>query len=168
VSEPERPTRFVDESEIRMAELMTPDLANFAGSVHGGSILSLMDKVAYVCGCRYAGVYCVTVAVDDVEFREPVAVGELLHLTARVVQVGRSSMEIEILVDSQNLLDGTLRHTNTCYFTMVAMKNGQSVPVPQLAARTPEDVERMAHGKLRRELRDVLRQRRKELTGPAG
>jgi uncharacterized protein (TIGR00369 family) len=152
----------MDETEIRMAELMTPDLSNFTGNVHGGSILSLMDKVAYVCACRYSGTDCVTVAVDHVEFREPVYVGELLHLTARVIQVGRSSMDVEILVESQNIRHGTMRHTNTCYFTMVAMANGKSVPVPRLAVRTPEDEDRFQHGRLRREARELFRQRSDE------
>src|SRR6476659_8441097 len=103
------PVRFLDETEIRMAELMTPDLQNLAGKVHGGAILCLLDKVAYVCACRYAGTSCVTVAVDEVEFREPVLVGELLHFTARIVQVGRSSMDIEIIVESQDLMVGGMR-----------------------------------------------------------
>ena len=155
-------TRFIDETEIRMAELMTPELTNFAGNVHGGSILSLMDKVAYVCACRHSGTDCVTVSVDHVDFREPVLVGDLLHLTARVIQVGRSSMDIEIIVESQDVRRGTLRHTNTCYFTMVARQEGKSVPVPAIAARTPDDEVRLQRGRMRREARALFRERSEE------
>lgn len=161
--EPERPVKFIDQTEIHMAELMTPNLENFSGKVHGGSILAILDKVAYVCACRYSGNPCVTVSVEHVEFREPVCVGELLHFAARVVQVGRSSMDIEILVESQNLQQGSSRHTNTCYFTMVAMRDGKSVAVPRLQARTPEDESRFVQARLRREARDVFRRRWDEL-----
>jgi uncharacterized protein (TIGR00369 family) len=160
--------RYIDETEIRMAELMTPDLTNFSGKVHGGAILSLMDKVAYVCACSYAGCYCVTVSVDEVEFREPVHVGELLHLTARVVQVGRSSMDVEILVEAQDLPHRTMRPTNTCWFTMVAVRDGKSVSVPELRFRTPDDEARYLHGSLRRELRAELRARRAALNSSSG
>jgi len=155
----QHPAKYVDESVIHMAELMTPELENFSGKVHGGAILSLLDKVAYVCACRYSGAYCVTVAVDHVEFRAPVQVGEVLHFTARVVQVGRTSMDVEILVESQELISGAMRHTNTCFFTLVAMRDGKSAPVPPLAARTPEDQERLEHGRMRREAREEYRSR---------
>ena len=155
--------RFVDETVVRLAELMTPDFENFAGKVHGGAILNFLDKVAYVCACRYAGTYSVTAAVESVEFREPVLVGELLHFTARVVYAGRTSMDVEILVESQELLRGTLRHTNTCHFTMVALKEGKPAAVPRLEARTAEDETRIRQAKLRRELRDDFRQRMRGL-----
>lgn len=162
-SESNRPAKFMDQSEIRMAELMTPDLQNFAGKVHGGAILNLLDKVAYVCACRYSGAYCVTVAVDEVEFQAPVLVGELLHLTARVVYVGRTSMDVEILVESQDLTSGTARHTNTCYFTLVALRASAPVIVPELRTRTPEDQQRWRQGELRREARELYRKQRREL-----
>ena len=158
-----RPPKFIDETEIHMAELMTPDLENFSGKVHGGAILAILDKVAYVCACGYAATDCVTVSVEQVEFREPVCVGELLHFAARIVQVGRSSMDVEILVESQNLQRGSRRHTNTCYFTMVAMKDGKSVPVPPLQPRTPQDESRFVQARLRREARDAFRRRSQEL-----
>ena len=164
----ERPARFMDETVIHMAELMTPDLTNFAGKVHGGAILSLLDKVAYVCACRYSGSYCVTVAVDHVEFREPVLVGELLHFTARVVRVGRSSMDIEILVESQDLPTGATRPTNTCYFTLVATQEGRPVSVPRLQTRSPEDAARAERAARSREIRDSARRARRQLRGPGG
>jgi acyl-CoA hydrolase len=151
--------RFIDETEVQLSELMTPNYENFSGKVHGGVLLSLMDKAAYVCASRFAGGYCVTVAVDRVEFREPVHVGELLQLTARVVLVGHSSMDIQIELAAMNLEDGTSRRTNTCYFTMVALRDGKPRSVPRLAARNPEDEQRMAEARLYRELRTEFRRR---------
>jgi acyl-CoA hydrolase len=158
----------MDESEVRMAELMTPDLQNFAGKIHGGAILNLLDKVAYVCACRYSGAYCVTVAVDEVEFREAVLVGELLLFTARVVFAGRTSMDVEIVVESQDLTSGATRHTNACYFTLVALREGKPVPVPELRTRSPEDRQRWRQGELRRQARDQYRKQRRALEEEAG
>lgn len=160
---PPADTRFMDETVVQMAELMTPLYENFSGKVHGGAILSLLDKVAYVCASRYAGTYCVTVAVDWVEFREPVLVGELLQLTARIVHVGRSSMMVEIVVESQDLRSGALRHTNTCYFSMVAMREGRAVSVPKLHTRLPGDDLRAKEAALHRELRQEFRRRHRAL-----
>jgi len=162
------PQRYMDETLIHMEELMTPNYENFSGKVHGGAILSLLDKAAYVCACRFAGTYCVTVSVDWVEFREPVHVGELLQLTARVVAVGRTSMAVEIQVESQDLMTGAVRQTNTCYFTMVAVRDGRSAPVPRLLTRTPEDSLRGREAALHRELRAEFRRRHAALLQEEG
>lgn len=170
MSQPPEPARTIEETKVQLAELMTPEFENFAGKVHGGTILSFLDKVAYVCACRFARTYCVTVSVDQVEFREPVLIGELLTFTARVVATGRTSMEVEILVESQELTSGAVRHTNTCYFTMVAMKDGKPFPVPPLEARTPEEQTRRRKAELlrqaRREFRDRLRELERALPSP--
>src|SRR6187397_548258 len=105
-------------SQTTITELMIPSYANFGGKIHGGILLSLMDKVAYACASKHAGNYCVTVTVDRVEFLQPVEVGELVSLHASVNYVGRSSMIVGIRVESQNVKVGTLKHTNSCYFTM--------------------------------------------------
>ncbi len=110
-----------EQAELAMSVLMTPDMANFSGNVHGGTILKLLDQVAYACASRYSGSYVVTVSVDKVNFKEPIYVGELVTFLASVNHVGRTSMEIGIRVESQNIQKRTIRHTNTCYFTMVAV-----------------------------------------------
>ncbi|QEY27180.1 acyl-CoA thioesterase [Neisseria zalophi] len=122
--------------ELQMSVLMTPDMANFNGNVHGGDLLKLLDQVAYACASRYSGHYCVTLSVDKVTFKEPIHVGELVTFLASVNHVGRTSMEIGIRVESQNIHDRTTRHTNSCYFTMVAMHDGKPVPVPPLELKT--------------------------------
>src|SRR3954468_22988771 len=90
-------------SQTTITELMIPAYANFGGKIHGGILLSLMDKVAYACASRHAGAYCVTVSVDKVEFLQPVEVGELVSLKASVNYVGRTSLIVGIRVESENV-----------------------------------------------------------------
>ncbi|HHB0844407.1 TPA: acyl-CoA thioesterase [Acinetobacter baumannii] len=122
-----------DQSELTMPVLMTPDMANFSGNVHGGTILKLLDQVAYACASRYSGSYVVTLSVDKVNFKEPIYVGELVTFLASVNHVGRTSMEVGIRVEAQNIQKRTVRHTNSCYFTMVAVdEHGKPREVPKL------------------------------------
>jgi acyl-CoA hydrolase len=107
--------------QLTMTILMTPDMANFAGNVHGGTILKYLDQVAYACASRYAGEYVVTLSVDQVVFREPIQVGELVTFLASVNYTGRTSMEIGIKVVTEDIQRRLMRHTNSCYFTMVAV-----------------------------------------------
>lgn len=107
--------------ELIMSELMMPDTANFSGNVHGGDLLRLLDQVAYSCASRYSGYYCVTLSCDRVLFKEPIHIGELVTFYSSVNYTGRTSMEIGIRVEAQNIQQRTIRHTNTCYFTMVAV-----------------------------------------------
>ena len=117
--------------ELSMTVLMTPDMANFSGNVHGGAILKLLDQVAYACAARYAGQYVVTLSVDQVTFKQPIHVGEMVSFLASVNFVGRSSMEIGIKVIAENIHDRVVRHTNSCYFTMVAVDgHGRPVAAP--------------------------------------
>ena len=122
-----------------MTELMTPEMANFSGKVHGGTIMSFIDKVAYVCGSKYASAGCVTAAFDKIVFKQAVDVGELLTFKAKVIWVGRSSMVIKIDLYAVNIMNNTLRETNTCYATMVAVKNDGTVQVPSLLCETPDE-----------------------------
>ena len=94
-------------------------MANFIGNVHGGDLLKMLDQVAYACASRYSGSYVVTLSVDQVMFREPIYVGELVTFAASINYVGRTSMEIGIRVEAENVQARTIRHTNSCYFTMV-------------------------------------------------
>jgi uncharacterized protein (TIGR00369 family) len=107
---------------------MIPAYANFGGRVHGGTLLSLMDKVAYACAAKHAGQYCVTVSVDGVNFRQPVEVGELVSLMGSVNYVGRTSLVVGIKVIAENVKTGSVKHTNTSYFTMVAKDDATNPP----------------------------------------
>jgi acyl-CoA hydrolase len=126
----------VNQRELIMSVLMTPDMANFSGNVHGGVVLKLLDQVAYACASRYAGCYAVTLSVDQVLFKEPIHVGEMVTFYARINHVGRTSMEVGIRVAAENIQEHKVRFTNICYFTMVAYDNGKAVPVPPLTLDT--------------------------------
>jgi uncharacterized protein (TIGR00369 family) len=152
--------KYADQSEVKVAQLMTPEYANFLGAVHGGHVLFLVDNIAYVCAARYAGGICVTAAVDRVDFHEPIRVGELLTLTARVNYAGRTSLEVEIDVHAEDIPTGAVRHTNSCHFTMVHLNEGRPAPVPKLVCRTREDKARYIQAKMRREMGLKYRQER--------
>ncbi len=145
--------RPVSDSQVILKELMVPSYANFGGKVHGGIILSLMDKIAYTCAASHAKAYCVTASVDSVNFLNPVEVGELATLYASVNYVGRSSMEVGIRVESEDFKEGLCKHTNTSYFSMVALdeKTRKPVEVPGLALQTESEVRRFIKGKYRKQ-----------------
>src|SRR5512145_561094 len=146
--------------QLTMTVLMTPDTANFAGNVHGGTILKLLDQVAYACASRYAGRYVVTLSVDQVMFRQPIHVGELVTFLASVNHTGTSSMEIGIKVVAENIRTQEVRHANSCFFTMVAVDDdGKPVAVPPRAPATPDERRRHAAAEVRRAVRRELQQR---------
>ena len=138
------------ETSLTTTQLMTPELANFAGNIHGGHILRLVDQIAYACATQYAGTYCVTVSVDRVSFKVPVRVGDLLTLHARVNFTGRSSMEIGVRIEARDLTTRTSRHTNSCFVTMVAVHEGKTVAVPPLICETETDTRRHDRSEERR------------------
>ena len=143
------------EKTVTMSEIMTPNMANFTGNVHGGYLLGFLDKVAYACAARYSGKPCVTLSVDNVFFKEPIHVGELVTCLASVNYVGRTSMEIGIKVVAEDIKTGIERHTNTCYFTMVAIDETTKRPtrLAELHLETATDKRRFTEGKMRKELR---------------
>lgn len=146
--------------QLTMTVLMTPDTANFAGNVHGGTILKLLDQVAYACASRYAGRYVVTLSVDQVTFRQPVHVGELVTFLASVNHTGTSSMEVGIKVVAQEIRSQTVRHVNSCFFTMVAVDDDRKpVSVPTLRPFTPDEKRRHAAAIVRKELRQEFERR---------
>ncbi|TRX73897.1 acyl-CoA thioesterase [Pseudomonas mangiferae] len=155
-------------AELTMTVLMTPDMANFSGHVHGGTLLKYLDEVAYACASRFAGHYVVTLSVDQVTFRQPIHVGELVTFLATVNYTGRTSMEIGIKVVTENIRERSVRHTNSCFFTMVALdENRQPVPVPPREPQTAEERRRFEQGRQRREIRQELEQRYRDLRGAA-
>ncbi|MCD4864128.1 acyl-CoA thioesterase [Pseudomonas sp. PLB05] len=146
--------------QLSMTILMTPDLANFSGNVHGGALLKHLDEVAYACASRYAGRYVVTLSVDQVIFREPVHVGELVTFLASVNYTGTTSMEIGVKVITENIQQRSVRHTNSCFFTMVAVdENGKSCPVPHLEPVTADEKRRCVQAQQRRQIRRELQER---------
>jgi acyl-CoA hydrolase len=140
--------------ELSMTVLMTPDMANFSGNVHGGTVLKFLDQVAYACASRYAGRYVVTLSVDQVMFRLPIYVGELVTFLASVNHTGTSSMEVGIKVIAENIQTQVLRHANSCFFTMVAVDDDRKpVAVPPLRPFSPDQKRRHAAAEVRKQLR---------------
>jgi acyl-CoA hydrolase len=152
--------------ELSMTVLMTPDMANFAGNVHGGTILKFLDQVAYACASRYAACYVVTLSVDQVMFRQPIHVGELVSFLASVNHTGTSSMEVGIKVVAENIRSQKKRHVNSCFFTMVAVNDDrQPVPVPSLQLATDDAKRRFEQAVLRKKLRQELTSRLEAIKG---
>jgi len=142
------------QTTVSMTVLMTPDMATSRANVHGGSILKILDEVAFACASNYARSYVVTVSVDWVLFREPIHVGDLVTFSAAVNYTGRTSMEIGIHVDTVDIQSGTTRHTNSCYFTMVAVdSDGRPVGIPALHPKDPFEVKRFEAARCRRAAR---------------
>ncbi|MBS1681093.1 MAG: acyl-CoA thioesterase [Bacteroidetes bacterium] len=156
-------------SQTTITELMIPSYANFGGKIHGGILLSLMDKVAYVCASKHAGTYCVTVSVDKVEFLQPVEVGELVSLKASVNYVGRTSLVVGIRVESQNVKTGITNHTNSCYFTMVAQGDDHKpMQVPELMLETEEEVKRFVEAMHMKQIKKKMKEEMDDVRSAVG
>lgn len=148
-------------SQTTMTELMMPHMANALGNVFGGVILSLVDRVAAVAAIRHAGGPCVTVSVDQVDFREPIHVGELVIARASVNFVGRTSLEVGVRMEAEDVPTGRRRHTNSCYVTFVAIDASERPrPVAPVVPATAEQKRRYSDAQARRTLR---RRHREEL-----
>jgi len=146
-----RPVKY---SQTTITELMIPSYSNFGGKIHGGILLSLMDKVAYVCAAKHAGNYCVTASIDTVDFLQPVEVGDLVSLMASVNYVGKTSLVVGIRVISENIKTNQVKHTNTSYFTMVAKDDANKpAQVPGLILENREHIRRFIEARRRKEIK---------------
>lgn len=149
-----RPSRTVTESQHETSRLMMPQDANVLGHVFGGTILAMMDTTAAVVAFRHARSACVTVSIDRVDFREPIHVGDLVIMKASCNFAGRTSMEIGVRVEAEDMLTGRRRHTNSCYLTFVAIdRNNRPVEVPRIVPGTPEEERRCQAAQARRQRR---------------
>jgi uncharacterized protein (TIGR00369 family) len=160
--------KTVSYSKTSLTELMIPSYANFGGKIHGGVILALMDKVAYVCAAKHADAYCVTASIDTVNFLQPVEVGELVTLLASVNYAGKSSIVIGIKVISENIKTHLVKHTNTSYFTMVAIdeETHRPVTVPGLILEAEEDSRRFYEALRRKELKKQYKEEESRMKSP--
>jgi acyl-CoA hydrolase len=150
--------KTVSYSQTTLSELMVPSYSNFGGKIHGGVILSLMDKVAYVCAAKHADAYCVTASIDTVDFLAPVEVGEIVSLLASVNYVGNSSLIIGIKVVSESVKTHVVKHTNTSYFTMVALdEHNKPIQVPGLILQNRNEVRRFYEASRRKEFRKTYK-----------
>ena len=144
----------VSASRVTIAQLMQPEHANNLGNVHGGWIMKLVDEAGALACMRHAQRRVVTVSIDQMVFRQPIRIGDLVNLRAEVTYAGRTSLEAEVQVTAEDPVSGEQTHTNTAYLVYVALdKNGQPAPVPPLIAETDEEKRRMQKAKERQKHR---------------
>jgi uncharacterized protein (TIGR00369 family) len=149
------------DSIVVMAQVMNPQDANPAGNVHGGVIMKLIDTAAGAAAIKHSRSNCVTASIDRLDFHHPVFVGDLVTVKASVNYAGKSSMEVGVRVESQNLFTGETRHTVSAYMTFVALDhNGKPASIPSLILETADEGRRNREAKARRETR--LREKTKE------
>jgi uncharacterized protein (TIGR00369 family) len=155
-------SKSVDDSRVVMAIQMNPEHANPVGNVHGGVIMHYVDTAAGVAAIRHSRQNAVTASIDRLDFHFPVYVGDLLILKASVNLVGKSSMEVGVRVEAENLRTGEIRHTASAYLTFVALGNeGKPSVVPGLLLDSDEDRRRNCEAETRKKLRLAEKAREK-------
>jgi len=148
------PPKSMRASRITIAQLMQLEHANNLGNVHGGWIMKLVDEAGALACMRHSQHRVVTVAMDQMIFRQPIRIGDLVILNAEVTYTGRTSMEVEVQVVAENPITGERTHTNTAYLVYVALgEDGKPVPVPPLLADNPAEKARMQAAKERQSRR---------------
>jgi len=153
--------KHIKDSAVVVAQLMIPQDANPAGNVHGGVVVKIIDEAAGVVAVRHSRINVVTASIDRMDFHTPVYVGDLLFVKASLNYVGRTSMEIGVRVEAENLLSGKIRHAASAYLTYVAIDpNGRPREVPSLILETDEERRRNREARSRRDVR--LAERHKE------
>jgi uncharacterized protein (TIGR00369 family) len=135
-----RPKKPVSLSRVTLQQLMMPEHANLYGQVHGGAIMKLVDEAAAIAAMRHAQRPCVTVAIDSVTFLSPVQVGQLVSCHAAVNYVGRTSIEVGVTVNAEDVLAAQVTHTNSAFCVYVALDaEGKATEVPELVLETEEE-----------------------------
>jgi uncharacterized protein (TIGR00369 family) len=146
--------KTVKESSVVMTQFMQQHDANLSGNVHGGVIMYLIDTAAGVAAAKHARRNAVTASIDRLDFHYPVYVGDLITLRASINMVGKSSMEIGVRVESENIVTGEFRHTASAYLTYVALnKEGRPAELPPLIPETEDELRRNREAKARKEMR---------------
>jgi acyl-CoA hydrolase len=144
----------VRDSSVIMAQMMIPLDANPAGNVHGGVVVKIIDEAAGVVAARHSRNNVVTASIDRMDFHDPVFVGDVLFFKASLNLVGKTSMEIGVRVEAENLITGVVRHAASAYLTYVALDpNGKPREVPPLILETEEERRRNSEARRRREVR---------------
>ncbi len=140
----------VSESTVTLSQIMLPHDANPAGNIHGGVIMKLIDNAAGVVATRHARSNVVTASIDRLDFHYPVYIGDLLILSASLNKVGRTSMEIGVRVESEEVVSGKIHHTASAYLTFVALnKEGKSIEIAPLILDGAEEERRQQNAVLR-------------------
>ena len=144
------------QSEMTTARLMMPTDANILGNVFGGAIMRYMDEAAAIVAWRHAEKNVVTASIDRMNFYAPAYVGNLLVLKASVNFVGRTSMEIGVRIEAEDLATGKTTHTGSCFLTYVALDaKGKPTPIPPLILTTAAEKRRFKEAQARRRIREA-------------
>jgi len=155
--------KTVRESRVALSHVMLPQDANIAGNVHGGVIMKHIDTAAGLVAARHARSNCVTASIDRLDFHHPVFVGNLLTLRASINFVGRTSMEIGVRAETEDVITGQIRHTASAYLTFVALDgNRRPKEVPPLILESQDEIRRNREARARRETRLREKTREKE------
>lgn len=142
------------QSSVTTSYVMMPEDANPAGNVHGGIIMKHIDTTAGMVAFRHARKNSVTASIDSLVFHYPVYIGNLLRLKASVNMTGRTSMEIGVRVEAEDLLTGEMRHTASAYLTFVSLdENGKPCDIPPLIIETEDEARRNREATERRKIR---------------
>ncbi|HIJ59760.1 MAG TPA: acyl-CoA thioesterase [Nitrospirae bacterium] len=152
------------ESSVIIAQVMNPQDANPAGNVHGGVIMKLIDTAAAVVATRHSRCNTVTASIDSLLFHNPIYIGDLVFFKSSLNMTGKTSMEIGVRVEAENLMTGEIRHSVSAYLTFVALdKDGRPTPVPPLNLETDEERRRNKEAYERRKNRLEMRERYKKV-----
>ena len=155
--------KTVTETTVIMAQLMTPEDANLAGHVHGGVIMKLIDNAAGTVAVRHARSNVVTASIDRLNFFSPVFIGNLLTLRASINYVGKTSMEVGVRVEAEDVLTGQVRHTASAYLTFVALDNNlKPMEIPGLILENDNERRRNHEAIARRQNRIIERKKEDE------
>ena len=139
---------------------MQPADANFMGNIHGGVMMKLIDEAAGACAYRFCRTKVVTAAIDRIDFHHPVQVGNLVRLLANVNFAGKTSVEVGVRVEAEDLTTGVRTHTNSAYLVFVALSGGgKPIPVPRFVPETDQQKEWHAEAQERRRKRLAERER---------
>ena len=149
-----RKQKIVTQSTTTLSHVTMPSDASHYGNVHGGIIMKLIDEVAFVAASRHARHNVVTACIDSLSFKNPVHIGDVIILKATLIYAGKTSMEVEVYVETEQLKTGKILPVAKAYLTMVALnKEGRPTEVPQLILQTEEEKRKYAKAKSRRDLR---------------
>jgi acyl-CoA hydrolase len=152
--------RFVRESISEYSEFALPTDANTLGNVLGGKVMHLVDLAAALAAVRHARCPVVTASVDQMSFLHPVHIGQLIMLQSSVNRVFRTSMEVGVRVQVEDLLTGHRKHTSSAYLTFVAIDaHGRRIPIPPVIPETDDEKRRYAEADERRSYRLAMRDR---------
>ena len=154
------PGRFVRESISEYSEFALPNDANTLGNVLGGKVMHLVDLAAALAAVRHSRCAVVTASVDHMNFLHQIHIGQLIILRSSVNRVFRTSMEVGVRVEVENLVSGEIRHTSSAYLTFVAIdKTGNRITVPQVIPETEDEKRRYEEAGERRKYRLAMREK---------